>query len=587
VSNLSTTQSENFNHLTTPDVSIAKAVRMSIAFPGVFDAVELKRGEVINQYADGGMRNNLPAMFFNDEDFLPTGYGFTKTGANPAVLCVKVDGTDEMQRLLWNSGEPKNIRGGMGYAIAVYYCTQSNEKDIYNQFSTNVIQVYDHGIDTLNFDLTDKEKLTLMNSGREAALQWLQTHVSEAYKVESYKNEEEWLASKTIEDVAHIQNAYKTMLEEQESSSSNELKNKSLIEQLLKKIDWFDLYYDYRTLHLRDPSTQFTHGFLPHIDIKIPSQRKIWDEQVKCDLKSQLEKVEKEIAYLELRVKRYEGQIDVTIGLHSHEDFSQIVILAKLVEKIKALKRMQNDFCNKLNMPYVSQGLIQQNAQAYTTFFEYLKAQFRNNQTPFPHSHLAAIIKQQLSDCIAYFSNEDGICMNLDLKNQDDFCLYVMGCYLSIKYLNCRGELSVNLEAMYKSVFLSTDIPKDMRGLGEKLGKEKFPLLLSAYRIEAIVKNFVQIENVKEKFADLDIDNLLLRLNSPDFNKKEPKNKCVKKDKKNEFEMQFIYDLSDYEQTEKFSLFSQSVANEIDTEFLPELKEKNPAEKLPRCFKRL
>lgn len=735
VTNLSKNRSENFNHETTPDVRIATAVRMSVAFPGMFRPIEchhrngcdfyilptlldlsdkkyknaylyiketaqlfyvteniseevkvddiktfntalteimgkdtykrLNNEQVhrlisttgnLNVFADGGIANNLPANFFNDEAYLPTGYGFTKMGANPAVLCVKVDTDDEMKRILWNADEIKRIQGFTNYSRAVLDCMQSREKEIYDQFSTNIIQVYDHGVSTLNFNLTAKEKKMLTIAGREAALQWLQSHVSEAYEIKTYNSEEEWLAAKSLEEIKMLQDAYKNML--QTMAQSDDLTN-----QLKEKILWFDKYFDYRVELLRHPKEKINFLFTPHIDLKPIKPRQAFDEYIKEDLNHRLVIIEREIDYLEVKIKKQVSNFDkVQLRLHNSMDYDQIIYVTKLIERLKFLKRERIDFRNKLNLPayelfimsklpqniadkryqntyifikeieklfFITKGVVNEvhindikkfhkmciemmgegtykrlsnkqvhdliadnggyvhqtnvgtglnNAfsKAYEEFYLHLQTAISRKQSKLQHSKLAMLIVEQLSAQSASFQSPDGILINFDLKNPEDLKSYVMACSLYMKYINGKGELVEGLNYIYKKLFFKNDIPKKLYDMGVRLGTTDNELLLTAYRIETILKNLILLDKPKEKSV-IDIDCLFDMLSSSKLIQKKLKSCGAFEDQKDCLEMEFLYD---YEQT-KFLLFPMC-------ENTVELENKRGAEpKLPKCFKRL
>jgi predicted acylesterase/phospholipase RssA len=60
---LTTKQSIVFNHTTTPDTMVSKAIRISISIPGFFTPITLNN----NQYIDGGVLNNYPIDIFKDD----------------------------------------------------------------------------------------------------------------------------------------------------------------------------------------------------------------------------------------------------------------------------------------------------------------------------------------------------------------------------------------------------------------------------------------------------------------------------------------------------------------------------------------
>lgn len=91
---------------TTPHEPIWLGVRMSMSFPGVFEAVEydlFKEGKK-DLFVDGGLADNYPVKIFDAIQFVPAGYeGFyRRTGHNLGTVGIKIDNIQECARILWN-----------------------------------------------------------------------------------------------------------------------------------------------------------------------------------------------------------------------------------------------------------------------------------------------------------------------------------------------------------------------------------------------------------------------------------------------------------------------------------------------------
>ncbi|XP_077864027.1 uncharacterized protein LOC144349248 [Saccoglossus kowalevskii] len=65
VSNVSRRTVEYCHIKTTPNMVVRMAVRMSISFPGVFEAVQYQNGEHVDIYVDGGVLANFPLHCFD------------------------------------------------------------------------------------------------------------------------------------------------------------------------------------------------------------------------------------------------------------------------------------------------------------------------------------------------------------------------------------------------------------------------------------------------------------------------------------------------------------------------------------------
>jgi hypothetical protein len=478
---------------------------------------------------------------------------------------------------------------------------QSRDAEIYDQFSTNVIQVYDHDVDTLKFDLTEKESKTLVGSGREATIEWLQSHFSEAYAIKVYNSEEEWLAAKTIEEVKKIKNAYVKMLNDISSQPLEKLTlpdddtRLAKLKELEKKIAWLNDYLLYRLELGPNKNTQL--NFTPHIDLIAKKPRAVSDVDIQKEMENSLDIIKKQLELLELKIEKHIKTIDPNQHrLYNTMAFDEITYLARLEEKYKMLKRMKIDLCNKMKREYKSGfGLDEESAQAYTNFHGALKTAIKSKQSKMQHAKLVELITNQLTKRSATFQTEDGALINLDLKNIDELKIYIMASYLylkyiigQLKYIHAGGELLKELEEIYKTLFSGTEIPKNMLGLGQKLHVEKIPLLMSSYRIETIIKNFMQLDKPKENAAAIDIDYIFDVLSTSNFLKKQLSKRVTYKEEENDFEMDYMYDSFDYRQSEKFLLF-QRIDSEIE-DLQKQKKQENfvkaNTDKIPRCLKR-
>ncbi len=602
VTNLSKTQAEMFNYLTKPDVPIALAVRMSATFPGVFGPLGLcekieceEKGHAhatskacttdnVSKYGDGGITKNLAADYFNKREFLPEGYDFTNNGANPAVLAVKIDTAEEMG-LLWSNINPRPIKGFKDYGMALLDAVQSQHTDIYTQFSLNVIQVYDQGVDTLKFDLNRDDKKKLIASGFDTTSEWLQNHYAEAYQVKTYTNQAEWLASKSLEDVNAIKAAYMNMRTAQAQrgvSAAN-------LQALDEKIAWFEEYLVARFAQLLKPQTPLAVVYTPHIDLVVSRPRDTIDKIIKTELNTKLCNLEKEFDDVQRLCHEIASSIDVSHDTLHHIYFPDIVYLAKLEENLKRLHRELDDTKNKLNRVHRSVGL---NAIANKVYSELNGAlnELLTATTPPPHVELVNSLKNQLNTMNATFYSDLGNVIYLDLKQDDDFKLMVVALHLYLSYVNsftltkgCGDPLTKTIATAYATLCGTADMPKNLAALGALLQKDKTDLLLAAFSIETLMKNFMTIDMPKEKSYVIDLDAALLAFGSASFIKKKPIKSDVYKEDEKDCEMKVFY--SSYVQSNKWLLFQRIDAEEERAESISyvESDSKDKRNQLPKA----
>lgn len=579
ITNLSKTQAEMFNMLTKPDVPIALAVRMSATFPGVFGPLALCENincgekehvhaaskvcttDNVSKYGDGGITKNLAADYFNKREFLPEGYDFTDTGANPAVLAIKIDTTEEMG-LLWNNMIPRSIKGFKDYGMALLDAVQSQHTDVYTQFSLNVIQVHDQDVDTLKFDLSRGEKKKLIASGFDATSEYWENHFAEAYEIKSYPNQAAWLGSKSLEDVNEIKLAYVTMraTQAQQGTSASSLKC------LDDKITWFDDYLKARFAALLQPLTPLAIIYTPHIDLVGQRPRIAIDKVIKAELNAKFCSQEKEYNELQDLCHEIASHIDTSHETLHHVCYPDIVYLAKLEENLKRLRRELADKKTKLNKVHPSVGLNALADKVYADFYAALH-ELATASTPPTHSELITSVKAQLKAMHATFYSDLGNVIYLDLKQDDDFKLMIIALHLYLSYVNsftltkgCIDTLTKKVAAAYTELCGSADLPKNLAALGALLQKDKTDLLLAAFSIETLMKSFMTIDMPHEKSYVIDLDAALVAFGSSSFIKKKPMKSDVYKEDEKDCEMKVFY--SSYTHSNKLLLFQRIDAEE-------------------------
>ena len=126
------------------ELSVARAVEMSLLFPGFFKPEKLEGSYVI----DGGILSNFPVWLFDQEEEpqVPT-FGFKLLGKNPPIT------------------GPISF-----YKEIIYTMLEAHDEEHQkNSASVKVIPIFSKGVSPLAFNLSEEEKQKLFESGREAA----------------------------------------------------------------------------------------------------------------------------------------------------------------------------------------------------------------------------------------------------------------------------------------------------------------------------------------------------------------------------------------------------------------------------------
>lgn len=586
-SNLSKNRIEVFDHIKTPDMSIATAIRISASFPGVFKPVEIKRleevmvevktdqgivkekrlVEVVNVYVDGGLMDNLPYFIFKDKNKLPNEIGFSETGANLGVLNLKIDTYDEMQEVLWTSGQPKALRGLKDFSKMLVDGAQSRDTEIYENYSLNTIQIFDCDIDTLKFNILDSEKKQLVASGHYAVQQWLQAHVSEAYQVKPYENEYAWLANKNVDELALIRNSYqKKLRKKQDELKRLNCKSDDDVKNIEEKIAWLETYMRDKFENLFSTNDINQKPVAPHIDLLTVSPRRQVDEFVKRDMNSKLAIITFEIALLERKVVDIRNNLELyknTNLLHDFATFDLIVHLSKIQERLRWLKITKNDLLNKTQQASPVKNTtdeIEWNIKERLLFNSQIKMRLAKKETANSrHANLITFIDRHLSRAYAPYQTEEGVQGTFDLRNFDDLKIYTLACLMYLKFIKTNDALLKDVKAVYKNFFPAAKIPTNLHELGNQLNQSHIDLLLSAYRIEGLIKNFIRVDKPKLKCPTADLDYIFAALSPPSRETKRwlPKNtKTEVEDGTNSLELDFLNRPFSHEYPDSFMLFN-------------------------------
>jgi len=139
------------------DLSVAKAVRMSMSIPGFFEPVVRNKSFIV----DGGLLSNFPVWLFdsNDEPSWPT-FGF---------------------KLIEKGG---SISGVFSYAKEIFFTMMEAHDERHQEESQRVrtIGIDSCGVSTTDFNLDKEDRRKLFHSGRKAAREFFDDWDFEAYK---------------------------------------------------------------------------------------------------------------------------------------------------------------------------------------------------------------------------------------------------------------------------------------------------------------------------------------------------------------------------------------------------------------------
>lgn len=190
--NLSTRFGEVFSFKHTPRTRIADAVRISMSIPLFFAAFKNIRNDV---YVDGGVLNNYPVKLFDRENYISpenrprmgieTGYykeendkflqkhpDSSKYVYNKETLGFRLDSKQEIG-VFRDGAEPQHhkIEDLFDYikALMTTILESQGNGHLHSDDWQRTIYIDTLGVGTTDFDLTDKMKKDLENSGRKGA----------------------------------------------------------------------------------------------------------------------------------------------------------------------------------------------------------------------------------------------------------------------------------------------------------------------------------------------------------------------------------------------------------------------------------
>jgi NTE family protein len=182
-SNLKTGQSDIFSHLTTPDMIISDAIRISMSLPFIWPPhkyyIKDERGQrclhpyksKVN-YMDGGIFKNYPITIFdrkittNDSECVNTNYetlGFrlrTREGEVERTKKYEIDAD--------NGNNDDGITTYLKSVLGLFANREDSEHAFRVQDNARTVFIDTLGFGTMDFDLSQKDKELLFKSGKKA-----------------------------------------------------------------------------------------------------------------------------------------------------------------------------------------------------------------------------------------------------------------------------------------------------------------------------------------------------------------------------------------------------------------------------------
>jgi len=170
--NLTTNSVEVFSPKSTPDMSVAKAVRMSMSIPFFFQPVKMKdKAGRECVYVDGGVFRNFPIRLFDLPEFFQGECETKGLHCNPQTIGFRLDSRNEIDVMrdghLPAAKKIDHIGQFTGAVLASLLSVQENQH-LESQDFDRTVYVDTLGVGTTDFAISAEKKLALIQAGREA-----------------------------------------------------------------------------------------------------------------------------------------------------------------------------------------------------------------------------------------------------------------------------------------------------------------------------------------------------------------------------------------------------------------------------------
>jgi predicted acylesterase/phospholipase RssA len=504
-----------FSHETTPKVELAFAAFLSSCIPGVFPAVFYDG----HYWYDGGIMNNLPTKLFDEKKYLPKGYGFTDKGTNPGVLALKIDTQEEIDQTLWGIYKTVDVRSPSQLVTSLYTGLAENT-DQHEVRSRLTLALPDNKIGSFEFSVTQEGKLGLISSAEKETENFLENHYNAAYDIKVYKNKIEWLDSLSLDEFDDLIYTYEKMLKENEKFVKI---NKQEIEEYLV---FLCQYLSFRIKLRREPGLVF-QGKVPaaHVDIYPLCDEDSWSKNIERGMKGKLKQVNKKIDYLDACIQSMEKEfcdlpeINQSAALHHDAYFYNVRMLTSILECQRILYEEKKDLRVKLGLFKQQENYYsKKSSQSYSDLMQILNPLL--NVMPLP-GYALPIMPPRLS--VFQYESSDQACneahneapldsqasnqdnakniLMIDLHDELDRLIYLVAAviYLNYSKLN-NNDLFVKL---YGEVMKSNSkylvLPNNFTELGEIFAVKGVELLVTAYRLEELIRLFERKDKLERK----------------------------------------------------------------------------------------
>jgi NTE family protein len=148
-SNLNKYSLEIFDYEKNPNLKILKAIKMSLSVPFLFSPEKYKD----NYYVDGGLINNFPIELYKNDIQNVLGCKIVNNGELEKDVNIQIDSFES-------------------YAMNVFNCYFGKREEANTrscEYFEYIIDIKAHNIDFMNFNLTDSDKIYIINVGYDAA----------------------------------------------------------------------------------------------------------------------------------------------------------------------------------------------------------------------------------------------------------------------------------------------------------------------------------------------------------------------------------------------------------------------------------
>lgn len=502
---------------TAPDMPLALACAASGAYPSLFAPVEYDG----HLWTDGGVKNVIVTKHFDDEEFLPPGYGFNAKGVNPGLLAVKVDTDEEIDQMIWGKYKKIKIGSTREFAGQLLKGASYNEDFSEMRFARNVIPIADGNMDRTDLYQPADTIQRLVANAEVTTKEFFEHHIHAVYKVQSYAGLKEWLQSLPLEDVIEIKYIYKEMLAELRQHPEEMTKREALTEfdpskptakQLEDQIEFLKSYIKSREKTHKFDANKIVYPEY-HINIPLEVPKNSWRESLRQELQDRLDVLREKIAsaekyYADL-MRELADCIHANMELQANLDKERfqghndekVQILISYNELLNKLRMERDAIESKLGIQcdhHVKADPA--NSQEHVTL--------RDRLTDLQAQEISPILRIVMPGSLPVFrfsiKNMYDITFTMDMRNADDRRIYLLAAML---YLDRRKCIDKNkFMDIYSVMFPGKVLPDTAKDLMDLIGQEDPLLQISMFKLESLLHYFELREQPTMKpVMDLDV----------------------------------------------------------------------------------